>query len=73
MSERKQITHMQVRIARMATEKWKLPIAEVAELFHRYQVFEYIRDCYGIFHVEGDDAIWEEIMPYLKRQGCVCA
>ena len=44
MSERKQITHMQVRMVRMATEKWGLPVDEVARLFDRYQVFAYIRD-----------------------------
>ena len=73
MNERSQITYMQVRIARMATEKWNLPIAEIARLFHRYQVFEYIRDCFGIFHVEGDEAVWEDIVPYLKARGCVYA
>ena len=73
MSERKQITHMQVRIARMATEKWNLSVAEVGRLFHQYQVFEYIRDCFGIFHVEGDEAIWEDIVPYLKSRGCAYA
>ena len=70
MSERSQITHMQVRIVRMATEKWNLPVAEVARLFQLYHVFDYIRDCFGIFHVEGDEAVWEEIVPFLKARGC---
>ena len=73
MSERKQITHMQVRLARLATKKWNLSITEVADLFSRYQVFEYIRDCFGIFHVEGDEAIWEDLIPYLKSKGCIYA
>ena len=73
MSERKQITHMQVRIVRMATEKWNLSVAEVAKLFRQYQVFEDIRDCFGIFHVEGDEAVWEDIIPYLKNRGCIYA
>ena len=73
MNERSQITYMQVRIARMATEKLNLSIAEVAKIFHQYQVFEYIRDCFGLFHVEGDEAIWEDIIPYLKAKGCVYA
>ena len=70
MSERSQITHMQVRIARMATEKWHVPVSEVGKIFHQYQVFEFIRDCFGIFHVEGDEAVWEDIIPYLKSRGC---
>ena len=41
MSERSRITHMQVRIVRMATEKWNVPVADVAEIFQKYHVFEY--------------------------------
>ena len=72
MSERRQITHMQVRMARMATEKWNLPIAEVARIFQEFQVFEYIRDCFGIFRVEGDEAVWDDLVPYLKSKGYSC-
>ncbi|MBR4473511.1 MAG: DUF3791 domain-containing protein [Oscillospiraceae bacterium] len=70
MSERSQITYMQLRIVRLATRKWNLSIGEVGRIFGEYRVFEYIRDCFGIFHVEGDEAIWEDIIPYLKNKGC---
>ena len=73
MTERSQMTYMQVRIARMATEKWNISVAEAARLFQQYQVFEFIRDCFGIFHVEGDEAVWEDIVTYLKARGCVYA
>ena len=58
MSERNQITYMQLRLVRMASEKTK------------YKVFEYIRDCFGIFHAEGDEAVWEDLIPYLRNRGC---
>ena len=70
MTERDQITHMQVRIARMASERWGIPVDETARIFAKYQLFEYIRDCFGIFHVEGDEAVWEDIVAYLKSRGC---
>ena len=73
MSERKQIIHMQVRLVRQAAERWKLSAAETAGVFEQYRVFEYIRDCFGIFHVEGDEAIWEDLVPYLKSRGCAYA
>lgn len=73
MNERSQITYMQVRLVRMATEKLNLSVAEVARLFHQYQVFEFIRDCFGIFCCEGDEAIWEDVVPYLKAKGYVLA
>ena len=50
MSERNQITYMQLR--------------------SKYKVFEYIRDCFGIFHAEGDEAVWEDLIPYLRNRGC---
>lgn len=46
MNERDQITYMQVRITRKASEKWNVSMAEAARIFHQYQVFEYIRDCF---------------------------
>lgn len=73
MTEQNQITHMQVRIARMAAERWQLPIGEVGKLFRQFQVFEFIRDGFGIFHVEGDEAVWDELLPYLKSRGCIYA
>ena len=73
MTERDQITHMQVRIARIASEKWSLPVDEIARIFSNYQLFEYIREGFGIFHVEGDEAVWEDILPYLKKRGCLYA
>ena len=70
MTQRDQLTHMQVRIARIAAERWELPIGEVGRLFRRYQAFEYLRDGFGIFHVEGDEAVWEDLLAYLKSRGC---
>lgn len=61
---------MQLRLVRMASEKWNLSIGEAADIFGKYKVFEYIRDCFGIFHVEGDEAIWEDLIPYLRNKGC---
>lgn len=70
MTERTQITHMQVRIARMASEKWNLPIDTVAKLFSEYGVFEHIRACFGLYHTEGDEAIWYEMKPFFEARGC---
>ena len=53
-----------------ASEKWNLSIGEAADIFTKYKVFEYIRDCFGIFHVEGDEAVWEDLIPYLRNRGC---
>jgi hypothetical protein len=70
MSEQMQILHMQVRMVRIATEKFGISVGDAARLFSQYQVFEYIRDCFGIFHVEGDEAIWDDLILFLRSKGC---
>lgn len=69
MNERQQIIYMQARLIRLASEKWGESIERIAELFDKHHVLKYIEDCFGIFHVEGDEAILEDIVGYLKNKG----
>lgn len=69
MNEHEQILYMQTRLTRTAAEKWQKPLAEVIKVFTRYGVLEYIENCYEIFHVEGDEAIFEDIEHYLSAKG----
>ena len=69
MSERQQITYMQTRIARMAHERWGLTLREVAQLFGRWDAFGYIARNFGIFHLEGDDAVLDDVAAYLRTKG----
>ncbi|MGN0408603.1 MAG: DUF3791 domain-containing protein [Bacteroides sp.] len=71
MSERQQIIYMQARIIRLASEKWNMPVEKIAEIFEKYNVLRYIEDCFGIFHVEGDDAVFEDVAAYLKNKGAM--
>ncbi len=69
MDEKRQILFMQVRILKMASEKFKLSLADTARLFKEYDVLGYIREYFGIFHTEGDRAIFEDVKKYLKIRG----
>ena len=69
MSERQQIIYMQTRLMRRAAEEWSQPIGTIAELFTKYDVLQYIEECFGIFHVEGDEAILADITKYLDNKG----
>ena len=69
MNERQQITYMQVRLSRMASERWQKPLGCVMGIFSTYQVLEYIRDCFGIFHVQGDETNLDDVESYLKKKG----
>lgn len=69
MSEKAEITFMQIRLIRLASEEWHLSIDHIVEIFRRMNVFGYIEAGYGIFHCEGDDAILEYIQEFLQRKG----
>lgn len=68
MDEKLQILYMQMRIVRMAARKWKTTIAHVARFFDENGVFKYIENFFGVFHVEGDLAVFNDIINYLKNK-----
>ena len=69
MNEAQQILFMQIRILRMTAEKYSLSLKETAEIFGQYNVLPFIREGFGIFHVEGDEAVFEEVKGFLKSKG----
>ncbi len=69
MSEKTEITFMQTRLIRLASEEWCLPIEKIVELFKRVDVLGYIEKGYGIFHCEGDEAVLDKITEFLEGKG----
>ena len=67
--EKSDILHMQVRLFRLACKRWRMDTVTCAELFDLFRVDELIKDLYGLFHVQGDDANMDEIEAYLKARG----
>lgn len=69
MEEKRQILLLQIRILQMASEKFKLSLADTARLFKEYDVLLYIRQLFYVFCFEGDKAIMADIKKYLKKKG----
>ncbi|MBQ4014117.1 MAG: DUF3791 domain-containing protein [Treponema sp.] len=69
MTQAQQILFMQIRLLRIMAEKYSLSLKETAEIFRQYDVLPFIREGFGIFHVEGDEAVFEEVKAYLKSKG----
>lgn len=69
MGEKQQIIYMQTRILRLASEEWNKPIETVTKLFAEHGVLHYIERCFDSFHLQGDDAILEDIVSYLDKKG----
>ena len=69
MDEAQQILFMQIRLLRMMAEKYGLTLKQTAQIFAAYNVLPFIREGFGIFHVEGDEAVFEEVKGFLKAKG----
>lgn len=69
MSKEAEITFMQTRLIRLASEEWHLPIEQIIILFKKADVLGYIEKGYGIFHCEGDEVALEDITDFLNRKG----
>ena len=69
MSEKTEITFMQTRLIRLASEEWCFPIEKIVELSKRVDVLGYIEKGYGIFHCEGDEAVLDNITEFLEGKG----
>ena len=63
MNKNLQITYMQARLIRLASEEWNLSIKTVAGIFAKNNVFQFIRECFGIFHVERNYAVLDRFPP----------
>ena len=73
MSEKTEITFMQTRLIRLASEEWHLPVEQIIHLFKEADVLGYIEKCYGIFHCEGDEAVLEDICEVKEPDLAKCA
>lgn len=73
MGERQQITYMQVRIVRMACKTWSMSMRDVISLFAEHDVLGYIERNFGLFHMEGDNAVFDDVCAYLRNKGAKLA
>ena len=64
-----EITFMQTRLIRLASEEWHLPVEQVIHIFKENDVLGYIEIGYGIFSCEGDETVLDDITDFLKRKG----
>lgn len=69
MDERQQITFMQARIERMAYHRWSMSLKEVVELCSLCDVLGYVERNFRLFHMEGDDAVFDDVEAFMKYKG----
>ena len=69
MSEQKLIHHMETWLFRQAQKKWNKTPEEIAEIFKKYGLFDYITDCYDYLCLSSYDLALENIEMLLKNKG----
>lgn len=60
---------LQVRLYRMLQSRRDLSADECNRIFAKYELFDYISQCYEEYHMQGDEANYEDMLQYMKRQG----
>ena len=53
---------IQVRLFRMAQQKWNLSASECDDMFREYAINDYIAICYEEFHTQGDEAMMSVVV-----------
>lgn len=71
VDRKRQIHFMQIRLIPFAAKRWGKEITDVANLMNENDVFQYITDCFEIFHIEGDETVLDDIEGYLHTKGVV--
>lgn len=69
MNQQEDIFLLQVRLYRLAQLKWNVDSKRCSEIFNKYKIYDYIETCYESFHVQGDEANFDDIMKYLNNIG----
>ncbi len=69
MSERAQMIHMLVRVSRLAAERWGMKLSQAAGLLGSSGALGYIARNFGLFHMEGDEAVLDDAEEYLLSKG----
>ncbi len=53
---------------RLTSEEWHMSIQKVNALFDQYSILKFIEDCYGVFHMEGDYSVFDEIKTLMRNK-----
>lgn len=63
------ISDMQCRVFRMAQKKWNMPPARCGELFRKYNIFQFISDCYDTLHLSSYACALQDVEEILRANG----
>lgn len=65
------ITDMICRVFRLAETSWGKTPEETADIFKKYNILDFIKDCYESLHLASDQCALEDIETILRNNGVV--
>ena len=63
------ISDMQCRVFRMAQKKWNITPERCGELFRKYNIFQFISDCYDTLHLSSYACTLQDVEEILRANG----
>lgn len=71
MDESTQALFMQARIIHLASQRWGTSLKDAASALLESGALAYVRDSFDYFHMQGDDAVLDDVEEFLKDRGVV--
>lgn len=69
MDEDTQALFMQARIARLASLRRGVSLNRATTVLWESGALAYVRDCFDYFHLEGDEAVLDDVEAFLANRG----
>ena len=66
-----EIIFMEIRLLGEFCRKNKMNRATANDIFSKYEIWQYIEECYDMFHINGDEYNLNDISRILKRKGAI--
>lgn len=69
MNQKDDVFLIQIRLFRLAQQRWRKTAEECEEIFRKNDINGYIETCYEEYHVQGDEANLDDVEAYLRNKG----
>lgn len=64
-----EIADMQCWVFRSAQTKWNISASECADIFRKYNILEFISECYELLHISSYEKALSDVEDILKANG----
>ena len=64
-----EVIYMEVRVFREFLNRFKMRAVDAYRLFEENDIWGYIESCYEVLHMNGDEAVLNDIQRILQRNG----